>query len=78
MPPLRSFLLVTLLAVGSCQPHRSSFMSRVREDCAAGDRWACDLLDSLGHSKPTSAAGSPHASIGAPPSWRPQRYQLQM
>jgi hypothetical protein len=27
---------------------------RVHEDCAAGDRWACDLLDSLGHRNPRS------------------------
>jgi hypothetical protein len=69
MPPLRSILLVTLLAVGGCEAHQPSFMSRVREDCAASDRWAWDLLDSLGHSKPSPKAGSPHASIGAPPWW---------
>ena len=68
MPPLRSIVLVTLVAVGGCQPQRPSFLSRVREDCAAGDRWACDLLDSLAHPKP---AGSPHAML------RPQRVQLQ-
>ena len=51
MPPLRSVLLVTLIAVGWCQPHRPSFLARVREDCAAGDQWACGLLDSLEHPK---------------------------
>jgi hypothetical protein len=53
MQPLWSILVATLLAVGGCQAHRPSFMSRVREDCAAGDRWACDLLDSLAHPQPT-------------------------
>jgi hypothetical protein len=35
-------------------------MSRIREDCAAGDRWACHLLDSLEHAKSTLPVGSPH------------------
>jgi hypothetical protein len=61
MPPLQSVLLLTLLAVVGCQPHRPSFLSRVREDCVAGDRWACDLLDSLAHPTPTPSVGSPHA-----------------
>ena len=78
MQPLQSILIVTLLAVGGCEAHRPSFVSRVREDCAAGDRWACELLDSLGHPKPSPAVGSPHASRDATPSWRLQRVQLQM
>jgi hypothetical protein len=45
-------MLVALLTVSGCAPHRPSFLSRIREDCAAGDRWACDLLDRLGHPKP--------------------------
>jgi hypothetical protein len=61
MAPLRSILLVTLVAIGGCQPYRPSFLSRVREDCSAGDQWACDLLDSLAH----PPVGSPDAS-GAP------------
>jgi hypothetical protein len=62
MPPLQSILLVTLLAVGGCQHHRPDFLSRVREDCAAGERWACDLLDSLARPKPTPLPVTPHAS----------------
>jgi hypothetical protein len=42
-------LLIVLLAIAGCQPTRPSFLTRVREDCAGGDRWACDLLDSLRH-----------------------------
>jgi hypothetical protein len=60
MPPARGILLVTFLAVVGCQPRRPDFMSRVREDCAAGDRWACDLLDRLGHPEPGPPIGSPH------------------
>jgi hypothetical protein len=40
-------LLIVLLAVTGCQPRRPDFMTRVREDCAAGDQWACDLIDAL-------------------------------
>jgi hypothetical protein len=69
MPPLRSILLVTLLAVSGCQPHPPSFLSRVRED-AAGARWACDLLDSFAHPRPVS---SPHAGGDA---LAPQAMQL--
>jgi len=52
-------MLAALLTVGGCAPHRTSFVSRIREDCAAGDHWACGLLDSLVHSKPQ--VGSPYA-----------------
>ena len=67
MPPLRSMLLVMLLALGGCQPHRPSFLSRVREDCAAGDRWACELLDSLAHPRAPPQLALPPASGDAPP-----------
>ena len=51
-----TIMLVTLLAIAGCQPHRPDFMTRVRQDCAAGDRWACDLLDGLAHPKPDRAS----------------------
>ena len=54
--PFPLSLLVTLLAIAGCQPHRPDFMTRVRQDCAAGDRWACDLLDGLAHPKPDRAS----------------------
>ena len=56
---LQSILLVALLTAAGCEPERPSFMSRLREDCAAGDRWACDLLDTLSHPPPTPPS-SPH------------------
>jgi hypothetical protein len=61
MPPLRRLLLVALLTLGGCQPHRPSFLSRVREDCASGDQWACDLLDTLAHPKSTPPVSPPDA-----------------
>jgi hypothetical protein len=66
MPPLQGILPVALLTVASCETQRPSFMSRIREDCAAGDRWACDLLDTLSHPPPTSPLSSPHARSDAP------------
>jgi hypothetical protein len=43
----RSLILLVLLLIAACQHRHPEFMSRVREDCVAGDQWACDLLDSL-------------------------------
>ena len=43
----RALILFVLLLVAGCQHGRPDFMTRVMEDCAAGDQWACDLLDSL-------------------------------
>ena len=36
----------------------TDFLTRVREDCAASDTWACVLLDNLGRPKPDSASGA--------------------
>jgi hypothetical protein len=46
---LRSVLLIALLVVVGCEARRPDFMRRVREDCAADDQWACDLIDALQH-----------------------------
>jgi hypothetical protein len=45
LPP--SGALVVLLAVAGCHTQRPGFMTRVREDCAAGQQWACDLINEL-------------------------------
>jgi hypothetical protein len=57
--------LIVLMAVAGCHAQRPGFMARVREDCAAGQQWACDLLDEL--SRPPSpddsvTGGSPATS----------------
>ena len=44
--------LILLMTVAGCQPRRPDFLVRVREDCIAGDKWACDLLDAFSHPKP--------------------------
>jgi hypothetical protein len=43
----RVLWLILLLAVAGCQTRRPDFMTRVREDCAGGDKGACDLIDAL-------------------------------
>jgi hypothetical protein len=45
----RIIILSALLLVEGCEHRRPNFMTRVREDCAAGDQWACDLLASFTH-----------------------------
>jgi hypothetical protein len=51
-PTWRAILLIVVMAVGGCHARRPDFMTRVREDCAAGQKWACDLIDAM--SKPPS------------------------
>jgi hypothetical protein len=43
----RIIILSALLLVEDCEHRRPNFMTRVREDCAAGDQLACDLLASF-------------------------------
>jgi hypothetical protein len=43
----RTLILFVRLLIAACQHKRPEFTSRVREDCAIGDKWACDLLDAL-------------------------------
>jgi hypothetical protein len=48
----RAILLIALFMNTGCSARRPDFITRVQEDCVAGDKWACDLLDSLSHPKP--------------------------
>ena len=43
----RAIILIVLLLIVGCEHGRPSFLTRVREDCAAGDQWACALIESL-------------------------------
>jgi hypothetical protein len=45
----RAILPIALLMNCDCSARRPDFMTRVREDCVAGNQWACDLLDALSH-----------------------------
>jgi hypothetical protein len=49
----RAILLIVLMIMSGCQARQPDFLTRVHEDCAAGDRWACNLIGSLG--RPSSA-----------------------
>jgi hypothetical protein len=40
-------LLLVVTITAGCHTRRPDFMTRVREDCSAGEQWACDLLDAL-------------------------------
>ena len=37
--------MIVLVIMAGCQTRRPDFVTRVQGDCAAGDQWACDLLD---------------------------------
>ncbi len=46
-------MLVAVVTLTNCTPpRRPSFLTRVLEDCAAGDQWACNLIDALRHPRP--------------------------
>lgn len=47
----RALLLAAMLNITGCHTGRPSFMTRVEEDCSAGDEWACDLLNTLRRSR---------------------------
>ena len=47
-------ILTMILLVAACERNRPpSFLTRVQEDCANGDQWACDLLASLSNAART-------------------------
>jgi hypothetical protein len=52
--PWRAILLIGVIIIAGCHSRRPDFLTRVNEDCTAGDQWACDLLDALRHSKPAN------------------------
>jgi hypothetical protein len=61
-PLWRAIVLVVLVTIAACHSRRSNFMARVREDCSAGQQWACDLLDAL--SRQPSANDVPRPDSG--------------
>jgi hypothetical protein len=60
----RAILLITVLAIAGCHGRRPDFMTRVQEDCLAGQQWACDLTASL-NTPPPLAVSEPVKSISA-------------
>jgi hypothetical protein len=47
-------LIIAPIFITGCHSRRPNFMTRVREDCAAGDQLACDLLDAFSHPNPAT------------------------
>ena len=45
-------MLIAVPVVSGCHSRRPDFMTRVREDCSAGQQWACDLFGSLNKQPP--------------------------
>src|SRR3954470_13482385 len=43
----RTLILFVLLLIAGFQHRRPDYITRVMEDCAVRDQWACDLLDTL-------------------------------
>jgi hypothetical protein len=41
----RAILMVVSMTMVGCQARRPDFVTRVQENCVAGDQWACDLLE---------------------------------
>jgi hypothetical protein len=52
-------MLVGLLALSGCQTQNSDFVIWGHEDCAAGQQWACDLIEA--QNKPSPMA---HTELG--------------
>ena len=48
----QAVMLIVLTIIAGCHVRRPDFITRVQEDCAAGNLWACDLLDGLSHPMP--------------------------
>lgn len=66
----RVLSLTALVLVAGCQPPRRQgprpdFLTRVQQDCAAGQSWACELLDALIRPPPADDPAIPAAL--APP-----------
>ncbi len=71
----RVLMLIVLLSLAGCQKPRPDFLMRVQEDCAAGQQWACDLIDALSRPAPVDDPDAPDAgSISKPrvPEHQPQ------
>jgi hypothetical protein len=48
----QAVMLIVLTIIAGCHARRPDFITRVQEDCAAGDQRACDLVDTLSRPMP--------------------------
>jgi hypothetical protein len=51
--------MIALMFITGCNSRRPDFMTRVQEDCAAGDSWACELVDAIHHPIPVDDTKTP-------------------
>lgn len=58
-PCWQAVMLIVLTIIAGCHARRPDFMTRVQEDCAAGDLWACDLLDAFSRPIPVEDIKAP-------------------
>jgi hypothetical protein len=61
----RTILVPAVLVIGGCHVRRVDFMTRVQEDCLAGQQWACDLINSLSKPPPIASASLNIPSVRA-------------
>jgi hypothetical protein len=47
-PVWRAILMIVLVIMAGCHAIRPDSVTRIQENCAAGDQWACDLLHGPG------------------------------
>jgi hypothetical protein len=51
-PCWQAVMLIVLTIIGGCDARRPDFISRIQQNCAAGDQWACNLVDALSRTIP--------------------------
>ena len=68
----RALMLIVLLSLAGCQKPRPDFLTRVQEDCAAGQQWACDLIDALSRPVPPDDPDAGGVSKPRVPEHQPQ------
>jgi hypothetical protein len=69
---LPTIVLIVPMAIAGCHAQRPGFMTRVREDCAAGEQWACDLLGALSRPPSTDDTTMPDSVRGSSPATAPR------
>jgi hypothetical protein len=51
-PCWQAVMLIVLTIIAGCHARQPDFMTRVQQDCVAGDQWACGLVDAPSRSMP--------------------------
>lgn len=51
-PCWQAVMLIVLTIIAGCDARRPDFISRIQQNCAAGDQWACNQVDALSRPMP--------------------------